>query len=68
MTTDNTEGITDEFFWYLVNNQRKWKDEYRKQKQETRDDYNAKMRVYQEKRRRERGIPIRIRKNALSNF
>ena len=61
MTTDNTEGITDEFFWYLVNNQRKWKDEYRKQEQETRDDYNAKMRVYQEKRRRERGVPIRIR-------
>lgn len=59
--------MTTAEFWNIVINQKVWRDMYRIQQDNKKDEYQNKCRVYQEIKRRERGAPIRA-KNALFHY
>ena len=55
--------MTTEHFWYIVQNQKKWEEMYKKQEAEKKREYQRKCREYQEGMRRQRGAPIRFAKS-----
>lgn len=54
--------MTDDKFWFIVQNQKKWAEMYRVQEEEKMMEQRRICREYQEIRRRRLGRPIRIPK------